>query len=226
MATPERKTREFGPDAQARRAAKAEREERLKATALASLDVGKGWSGPGRAPGVVDAGIAEAVATSSERVALRTARGGREIQQAQRQLATKKADLRAQQPAGKAASKPRLRDRLERMSESERLDVVESMRPGRERDYVAGLVASIAEIEEDVEFEHATWLEEQQLAAYEDAEEEEVVVDEDGVSWPASYTAEERQAVIDVAAANAQPVYSDDLEDAWGIEDEEEGGEE
>jgi hypothetical protein len=51
------------------------------------------------------------------------------------------------------------------------------------------------------------------------AEEEEVVVDEDGVSWPASYTAAERQAVLDVAAANAEPVY-DSLEETYDFEDE------
>jgi hypothetical protein len=219
MAAPERTTREFSPEVQARRERKAAQAERVKAVALDSLDVGRGWSGPGRAPDVVDAGIAEAVATTSERVALRTARGGRAVQEAQRNLAAKKAAVRGQQTAGKPTSKPSLRDRLERMSESERLDVVESMRPGRERDYVDGLVVSIAEVEEEVEFRHARFLEEEQLAAYEDAEA--------STYWPedsAPLTEAERRAEADLAAETAGPLFAGDpeqvYEDGYDFEEE------
>jgi hypothetical protein len=229
MATPERTTREFSPEVAARRAAKAEREERLRSTALDSLDVGRGWSGPGRASDVVDAGIAEAVATTSERVALRTARGGREVQQAQRELAAKKAEVRGQQAAGKPKSKrPSIRERLEAMSESERDRVVASIRDPQVRAYVAGLRDDVNEVEQEAEYLAAVEREEATLATLKDdepfdwstatrAQEQTVVVD--GVAWPADMTAEERQAVLDVAAVNAEPYY-DSLEETYDLEDE------
>jgi hypothetical protein len=231
MATPEKTTRQFGAEAQARRDRRAAKAARLREVALDSLDVGRARPVPGGSADPVEAGVSEALATTNERAALRAARGGRAVQEAQRNLAVKKAEVRQGPAAGKQASseRPRLRDRLEAMSESERLDVVESMRPGPERDYVAGLVASIAEVEEEVDYEHARWLEEQQLAAYED--------EEPSTYWPDSgeLTESERRAEADLAAETAGPlytggdeeVYSDDVE-GWyeaGFE-EEEGGDE
>jgi hypothetical protein len=225
MATPEKTTREFSPAAQARRDRRAAKAARLREVALDSLDVGRGaWTGPGRAADVVDAGVE--LATKQATAAVEVGRPLRPTER--RQLRRETLDAQAgKRPVGQASSKPSLRDRLERMAPSERYEVLNSIQGDRERAYVEGLVASIAEVEEEVEYKHATWLEEQQLAAYEEAE--------PSTYWPedsAPLTEAERRAEADLAEETAGPlfqgdpeeVYSDNLEDDYDLE--EEGGDE
>jgi hypothetical protein len=221
MATPERTTREFGPDAQARRAAKAERAERLRSTALDSLDVGKGWSGPGRGTDPLDAG-----AELATKMATAAVQAGRPLRPTERREVRRRSlDAQAgKRPVGQASSKPSLRDRLERMAPSERYEVLNSIQGDRERAYIECLVASIAEVEEEVEYEHARWLEEQQLGAYQD--------EEPSTYWPedsAPLTEAERRAEADLAAETAGPlfqgdpeeVYSDNIEETYDYAEEE-----
>jgi hypothetical protein len=114
------------------------------------------------------------------------------------------------------------------MSESERDRVVASMKDPEVRLYVARLRDDVNEVEQEAEYLAAVEREEATLATLEDDEpfdwstatgaQEETIV-EDGVTWPADMTAEERQAVLDVAAVNAEPYY-DSLEETYDLEDE------
>jgi hypothetical protein len=185
----------------------------------------------------LDAGIDEALGTISERSALRTARDPRAVQEAQRALSARKAELGSSgQQAGETSKvKPRLRDRLERMTDEEREAAIASVTPGtRERWYLEELVESIRIDEDAAELLVAQELEEQS------AEQSLANVDQDG-SWRAanqdeglvddwsSLSEAERRAEADLAAETAGPLYlgeeefSDDIEVTYDdLEDEEE----
>jgi hypothetical protein len=107
---------------------KAARWERFREVSADSMDIGRGWRGPGRGGGsVVDAAIDEAVATTAERGRVRMAVAERDpvaIQAAQRALSAKKAELRRGQAAGQPQrGRPSVREWLERMSPEERESV-------------------------------------------------------------------------------------------------------
>jgi hypothetical protein len=83
--------------------------------------------------------------------------------------------------------------------------------------------AALEEVEDEADFEHARWLEEQELAAYEDSE--------PATYWPedsAPLTESERRAEADLAAASSGPlytgdpeeVYSDNIEEDYDLEEE------
>jgi hypothetical protein len=119
--------RAFGPEAQARRARKAERAARFKVAAeQAAVDV---WSphASEKAKDMIDAATEEALATTAHRADLRAAvaaRDPRAMQAAQRALAARKAELRQGQHAGQAERRrPTVREWLERMTPEERASV-------------------------------------------------------------------------------------------------------
>lgn len=165
----------------ARASDKAAQRERFKAAALDALDVGKGWTGPGRGGGsVVDAAIAEAVATTGERANVRAAVATRDphrIQQASAALAARKAELRQGEAAGgqQRRQRPTIDDYLERLTQRQREDIEQSawFRKLDERHQadVRRRLAVLEEIEQEAEYRVARDLEEQALLEEEDEDE-------------------------------------------------------
>jgi hypothetical protein len=99
---------------------KAARAERFKAKALDALDVGKGWTGPGKGAALIDVATDEAVATVGERAKLHAAVEARDnaaIQAAQRELAAKRAAASEEQ--WEATLARRLEEESDALTESE-----------------------------------------------------------------------------------------------------------
>jgi hypothetical protein len=214
MGTPETTRPAFGPEAQRRREHKAKRAAAMKAAAAEALDFGK------PAPRVNDsleAGVTEALATVNERVALRTARDPRAVQEAQRALAAKKAELRGQQPAGQPQRRtPTIDEYLESLSQGQRETIEHS-------DWFHGLderhqadvrrrLAALEEIEAEAEYEFEVWKEEHELAALEDTE-----------PWPEQEEEEQPDFYAAGLARQSEQVnadYSDNVEDGYELEGE------
>jgi hypothetical protein len=126
MAAPQTR-RQFGPEAQARRARKADQAARMKAAAQqAAVDV---WSphASETSRDVLDVATEEALATAGHRAELRAATAARDpraMQEAQRKLAERKAELRQSQAAAQPQRRrPTVREWLERMSVEERENI-------------------------------------------------------------------------------------------------------
>jgi hypothetical protein len=244
MATPERRP-QFSPEVAARRAQRAARAERMKAVCKEAL----GSDGPDttmRARDPIFDGAAD-LATAKAQAAVER---GRPLKLHERralrheELARQAGQTPGQPPR---AQPPRLRDRLEAMSDADRDEAVASVTLGtRERAYIEHLVDSIREDEGAAEYLNAVVDEEQSLrniAALDDDEppfdwdnpEADPVADA-APSWsPGMTPAEMRAAEAEAAAAHpwdaaqaalaAGPLYTGDPaeledEDDYFVEEE------
>jgi hypothetical protein len=225
MVAPERRT--FGPDAQARREKKAEREASWKEKVAEAMDFGKP-----RAPvrDVFDAGTELATAKANAAVDAGRPLRLNEQREVRRQV--------LEQQAGKSTRKrsSSIDEYLESLSERQRDEI--ELSPwfrGLDERHQANVrcrLAVLEEIEAEAEYEFQLWKEEQQLAADEEAEasepwpEEDEPEDERESAWlmglnPEGTSPEElEQARRDLQAANPEPDYSDNIEDGWEIEEE------
>jgi hypothetical protein len=212
MAAPERG---FQPETQARIQRKAEREQRLKAAAAEALDFGKPRP---QVNDSLEAGVSEVLGTTAERTALRTARDPRAIQQAQRALAAKKAELRGEQAVGQPQGRrPTIDEYLEGLSEGQR-ETIEygAWFLGVDECHQADVrrrLAALEEVEEEAEYEFQMWKEEQELVANEEAEASQ--------SWPEEPDFRGAALAAQSDAANAE-WYSDDTGEGWEAEEEDE----
>jgi hypothetical protein len=201
----EQTTRQFGPDAQARRERKAARDASFKAAALDALDVGKGWSGPGRGRDPFEPGVELATKRPSAAVEL-----GRPLKPSERReikhqvLAKQAGKQQTGRPTAGQAKKPTIDEYLESLTERQRDEIEESGwfrgLDDRHQADVRRRLALLEEVEQEAQYEFDRWREEQELETYEDD--------------------------ADVAAAISGPLYAGDPEDVYDDDFEEDEFEE
>jgi hypothetical protein len=204
--------REFAPETQARIDRKAERDERMRASALDALDVGRGWSGPGRSPDpVFDGGTDLSLRMSDASV-----RAGRQLRpHEEREI---RRELRAEQAGQRAARqpqsrKPNIRARLEAMSPAERDAAEATIQDPEVRAYAARIRAEVEAVEEEAEYLAAVDHEERTLAEIEDDEPYDWSVHEGIVDQAAAANDEQAETYIDWEAVT-DPNASD-IEDGY-----------
>jgi hypothetical protein len=229
-----------GRPAEERRQRKAERDARFKSAVAEAMDFGKPRP---QLHDPFDAGAELATKRATAAVELGRPLRPSERRQVRREVLARQAGTK---PAGQSR-RPTIDEYLVSLSERQRDEIEQT-------DWFRGLderhqadvrrrVDALAQVEEEAEYEFQIWKEQRSLANIADdddddvdwaaAASEETIASAAETAWSDGLTEAERRAAADIAAATAGPlytgdseeVYSDDLEDGWGI-DEEEGDDE
>jgi hypothetical protein len=225
MATPEKTTREFGPEAAARRSKREAREAQRKAVlgkAVVDVFTPHASEKPDAHDAALDGGAELATRRSAAAVELGRPLRGSEARKLKRQFRQERA---GEQPAGQPAGKrkPDIAARLEPLSPAQRDRVIESMAGDPEvQAFVIRKRAELEEIELEAEYQVALEREEaalQNIAGDEafDWERLDTVEPEPAEPWGAGLTLDEQIALRDVEAA--ETTYGE-LEASYDVDEE------
>jgi hypothetical protein len=226
-----------GQPVEERRRHKAERDARFKSAVAEAMDFGK--PRPHLHDPVFDAGAELATKRVTAAVELGRPLRPSERRQVRREVLAEQAGA---QPAGQSQRRrPTIDEYLESLSERQRDEIEQTDwfrgLDERHRADVRRRVDALAQVEEEAEYEFQIWKEQRSLANIADADDdvdwaaaasEETIAAAAETAWSDGLTAAEQRAAEDIAAATAGPlytgdpeeVYSDDLEDGWGIDEE------
>jgi hypothetical protein len=219
---------QFSPATQARIDRKAERAASFRAAAADALDVGRGWTGPGKGyDPVFDSGTDLSLGLSKAAVEQGRPLRPHERRGKRRELLDQQAGQRAAQQA--KAKKLSVDEWLERMSPQARAEVelTEKFQNLSEQAqaYVLRRRSALEEVLEEADYRVAVEDEETAFAGYEDEDvsppwlpQDREPTDEEQEAWDGYLATAEPEAPIDweaVTDPNAEPVYSDNIEDGY-----------